>query len=191
MANIIKNLRGFVCDEREKNWSKEYVALELRKHKSNTVIDHPDLSVTTNKLANNSITYEKLSEDVSDFDCFRERVLTVALFDDADLAFHLLELNNSRFAGGECLVDVFVVIGSHVVEAGCVLRTGPFFFKEVHFFGAIDGQFAFSAQRLDDGFLLLHILGIEIFPGNFITDSLESAVGSVDLIGVAGECAAA
>lgn len=66
MANIIKNLRGFVCDEREKNWSKEYVALELRKHKSNTVIDHPDLSVTTDKIADNSVTYEKLSEDVKD-----------------------------------------------------------------------------------------------------------------------------
>lgn len=66
MANIIKNLRGFVCDEREKNWSREFLSFELKKHKEAKTLEHPDLSVTTKKLADNSVTEEKLSEEVQD-----------------------------------------------------------------------------------------------------------------------------
>lgn len=66
MAHIIKNLRGFVCDEREKNWSKEFLTFELKKHKDAQILEHPDFSVTTKKLADGCITEEKLSEEMQD-----------------------------------------------------------------------------------------------------------------------------
>lgn len=64
MASIKKDLRGYVCDDREKNWSKEYAAREISLHKKNLILDHPDGSVTTSKLADGSVTEEKIDNAV-------------------------------------------------------------------------------------------------------------------------------
>lgn len=66
MANIKKVLRGYICDEREKNWTKEYAKREIERHKNSSVMDHPDESVTTKKLAPGCVTKEKLEPQVSE-----------------------------------------------------------------------------------------------------------------------------
>lgn len=64
MASIKKNLKGYIYDDREKNWSKEYAAREISLHKKNLTLDHPDGSVTTSKLADGCVTEEKIDEGV-------------------------------------------------------------------------------------------------------------------------------
>ena len=66
MANIKKVLRGYICDEREKNWTKEYAKREIERHKNSSVMDHPDESVTTKKLAQGCVTKEKLDSEISE-----------------------------------------------------------------------------------------------------------------------------
>lgn len=64
MASIKKDLRGYICDDREKNWSKEYAAREILKHKKNKILDHPDSCITTSKLADRCVTEEKIDESI-------------------------------------------------------------------------------------------------------------------------------
>lgn len=66
MANIKRILRGYICDEREKNWTKEYAKREIERHKTNKILDHPDESVTTKKLAKECVTKEKLESEISE-----------------------------------------------------------------------------------------------------------------------------
>ncbi|MCC8170144.1 MAG: pyocin knob domain-containing protein [Oscillospiraceae bacterium] len=61
---ITKNGYGYEEYEKELNWAAEYAKRELRKHREAVPIDHPDESVTTAKLADGSVTYDKLGEDV-------------------------------------------------------------------------------------------------------------------------------
>lgn len=79
MAYIKKVLRGYICDEREKNWTKEYAKREIEHHKSNKILDHPDESVTTKKLATGCVTKEKLADElVAGIDDTRESVIGLA-----------------------------------------------------------------------------------------------------------------
>ncbi len=64
MASIKTALRGYICDEREKNWSREYASREIARHKEKLILDHPDESVTTAKLKDACVTENKLSDTV-------------------------------------------------------------------------------------------------------------------------------
>ena len=64
MASIKTILRGYICDEREQNWSKEFASREIARHKEKRIIDHPDKSISAEKLMDASITEDKLSESV-------------------------------------------------------------------------------------------------------------------------------
>lgn len=46
------------------NWAVEYAKREMSKHRTTVTIDHPDKSVTTSKIADRSITRDKLSFDI-------------------------------------------------------------------------------------------------------------------------------
>ena len=64
MASIKTFLRGYICDEREQNWSREYSSREIARHKEKLTLDHPDKSVTTSKLKDSCVTEEKLSDEI-------------------------------------------------------------------------------------------------------------------------------
>ena len=81
MASIEKDLRGYICDNSEKNWSREFLSRELSFHKVMPIIDHPDASITQSKLRDGSVCYSKLDKDVTDK--FHEIELEIELVESA------------------------------------------------------------------------------------------------------------
>ena len=61
---MIQNSKfGYSEKEKELNWAAEYAKREIKKHREAVPIDHPDKSVTTEKIAAGAVIAEKIATD--------------------------------------------------------------------------------------------------------------------------------
>ena len=59
---MIQNSKfGYSEKEKELNWAAEYAKREIKKHREAVPIDHPDKSVTTEKIATDAVTTAKIA----------------------------------------------------------------------------------------------------------------------------------